>query len=272
VDSAVPLPALPTGIAGLDTQRGLRRVVGKQALYLDLLARFSHTQDQVPAQIRGALAQGDAERARRLAHTLRGLAGNLGAEALQAQAAAVEDGIAANAAPPVLESALQGLAALLDPLVAALRAALPAAALPEATPAPTPTTPPVHTPVHTPAHASAQVPRPAAADAVPNHGHDHDTHHHADALHAATRLLGLLEQGDGDAAEHFRDHRAALDALLGPACAALATAMDGFDLDAAAGILSEALQRRAGTLPGDAGNTGTGTGWAGAVDAAAPAS
>ncbi|KQP21546.1 response regulator [Pseudorhodoferax sp. Leaf267] len=203
-DPGAAAPALPEGIAGLDMAQGLRRMLGKQALYLELLGKFARTQDRVPAQVRSALQAGDTALARRLAHTLRGLAGNLGAGALQAQAAEVELAIGAGVTLPALEPALAQLAQLLDPLTAALVAALPAAA-------------------------------PAAA-APGTNGQDS-----AAIAAIAARLHSLLEQSDSDAASYFAEHRASLETAIGPACAEIASAIDGYDFDAAAGTLAAAL-------------------------------
>jgi HPt (histidine-containing phosphotransfer) domain-containing protein len=219
VAAAKPLPAaggMPpalAAVAGLDTATGLRRLMGRQPLYLELLGKFARTQDQVPAQIRAALAAGDAELARRLAHTLRGLAGNLGAGPLQAQAAKVEAAIAKGvkggkgASLPALEPGLDRLAGLLDPLVVALHAALPA---------------------------------PAAAVAAAPAANGHDP---VAVAAIGAQLQALLEQGDGEAAHYFGEHRAALEAAIGPACARIAAAIERYDFDAAAQQLAAALPR-----------------------------
>ncbi|HVR53279.1 MAG TPA: response regulator, partial [Pseudorhodoferax sp.] len=71
---ALDLPA----IAGLDTAAGLRRVLGKVPLYRQLLSKFMAGQAGTPQAIAQALQHGDAATAERLAHTLKGVAGNLG--------------------------------------------------------------------------------------------------------------------------------------------------------------------------------------------------
>ncbi len=87
--SVIPLPPLD----GLDTQLGLRRVMGNQQLYLNLLRKFASGQHDCVKQIRDALQTKDRPLAERLAHTLKGVAGNIGASALQTQAAALEQAI-----------------------------------------------------------------------------------------------------------------------------------------------------------------------------------
>jgi HPt (histidine-containing phosphotransfer) domain-containing protein len=117
-------------IDGLDRADGLRRVGGNTKLYTKLLREFASRQAETVEQIRAALAANDSDSATRLAHTLRGVAGNLGAGPVQAAAAAVEkllrDGSPANA----IDAALGQLAAVLDPLMAHIRSVLAISAAP----------------------------------------------------------------------------------------------------------------------------------------------
>ncbi len=73
-------------IPGLDPQAGLNSVAGKSASYIRLLAKFADRQKADMADLRNALAEGDLITAKRIAHTLKGLAGTLGAALLQASA------------------------------------------------------------------------------------------------------------------------------------------------------------------------------------------
>jgi HPt (histidine-containing phosphotransfer) domain-containing protein len=59
-------------------------------LYYSLLEKFSANQSDVVQKIRGELSGGDPKTAERLAHTLRGIAGTLGAESLQGLAEQLE--------------------------------------------------------------------------------------------------------------------------------------------------------------------------------------
>ena len=58
---------------------GLSRVGGNRKLYLKLLRQFIEQQGPAVEQITEALARGDIALAERLAHTLKGVAGNIGA-------------------------------------------------------------------------------------------------------------------------------------------------------------------------------------------------
>ncbi|ADC61442.1 ATP-binding protein [Allochromatium vinosum] len=77
-------------IAGLDADFGLRCVGGKRELYVRMLHKLvdGHRDDMV--HLRAHLAAGAREEAQRLAHTLKGAAGTLGAVELQRAAAELE--------------------------------------------------------------------------------------------------------------------------------------------------------------------------------------
>jgi two-component system, sensor histidine kinase and response regulator len=66
------------------------RVAGNRKLYLKLLRQFVEQQGPAPAQITKALAQGDTSLAERLAHTVKGVAGSLGAAQVQHAAGLLE--------------------------------------------------------------------------------------------------------------------------------------------------------------------------------------
>ena len=85
----VPLPDLP----GVKVAESVRRIGGNVALYYSLLEKFRTNQRNAVKTIREALASNDPKTSERLAHTLRGIAGNLGAEYLQNQAELLEKNI-----------------------------------------------------------------------------------------------------------------------------------------------------------------------------------
>jgi CheY-like chemotaxis protein len=80
------LPPLP----GIEIADGLMRVGGNRLAYRKLLLKFTHNQANSLAEIRSALEQRDQESAVRLAHTLKGVAGNIGAMALHQAALELE--------------------------------------------------------------------------------------------------------------------------------------------------------------------------------------
>ena len=85
----MPLPDLP----GVKVAESVRRIGGNTGLYYSLLEKFRINQKDAGRNIRDALASNDQKTAERLAHTLRGIAGTLGAEYLQTQAELLENKI-----------------------------------------------------------------------------------------------------------------------------------------------------------------------------------
>nr|WP_315187888.1 response regulator [uncultured Albidiferax sp.] len=83
---APDLPWLP----GIDTARGLARCGSDTALYRRLLQRFGGSLGEFADQFAQARAEADPTSATRCAHTLRGTAGNVGAQAVERAAAALE--------------------------------------------------------------------------------------------------------------------------------------------------------------------------------------
>jgi two-component system sensor histidine kinase/response regulator len=83
-------------IPGLDPQRGLNSLAGKAASYIRLLGKFAERQPAEMAALRQALADGDLLTARRVAHTLKGLAATMGATSLQSSSQRLEGSIREN--------------------------------------------------------------------------------------------------------------------------------------------------------------------------------
>ncbi|MDP2794551.1 MAG: response regulator, partial [Sulfurisoma sp.] len=85
-------------IPGLDVARGLEILRGKVATYVRLLRLFADGHADDMRQIAERLAAGDMEPVRRLAHTLKGSAGSLGATRVSAAAEALHEAIRHDAA------------------------------------------------------------------------------------------------------------------------------------------------------------------------------
>jgi signal transduction histidine kinase/DNA-binding response OmpR family regulator/HPt (histidine-containing phosphotransfer) domain-containing protein/HAMP domain-containing protein len=111
-------------ISGLDIKDGLARVGGNQKLYLKLLRQFADQQSTVPTQIGAALKSGDRALAERLAHTLKGVAGNIGAKSVQTAAGTVEKLIRDQSGAGEVDPAINNLGNALEPLVGDLRTVL----------------------------------------------------------------------------------------------------------------------------------------------------
>jgi len=124
--------------AVLDLASALGRLGQNRALYGRLARRFGETQGETMAHLRSLLATGDRPGAILLAHTLRGLAGNLGASRLAVQAGELEALLKKDEAlPPELDGLLDNMTHCLDEVLAAI-APHAAAAQPSATAAAAP--------------------------------------------------------------------------------------------------------------------------------------
>jgi CheY-like chemotaxis protein len=113
-------------IDGLDVKLGLSRVLGKKRLYCDLLLKFARDQTKTPQLLQEALDDRDLPTAQRLAHTAKGLAGNIGATRLQEQAALLEAAIRDRAPREKVDPLLGVWRAGLRDLISELWASLPA--------------------------------------------------------------------------------------------------------------------------------------------------
>ena len=107
-------------IEGLDAVAGLKRVGGKKDLYLKLLKKFYSEYADIPREIETALSTGDHELARRLAHTIKGVAGNIGLVNIQVLAGELEAIIKNNALDGVPKT-LSGFALTLGRTLDGLR-------------------------------------------------------------------------------------------------------------------------------------------------------
>ena len=110
------LPELP----GIDTETGVFRVGGNLQAYRKLLATFIDNQVHAVTQIRDALSEGNNEEAVRLAHTLKGVSGTIGATALQEAAAKLEAALNGQADAP-LDALMTEAAVLLDEAVSVIQ-------------------------------------------------------------------------------------------------------------------------------------------------------
>ncbi|MCB1973302.1 MAG: response regulator, partial [Burkholderiaceae bacterium] len=194
---------LPLPVAGLDMAQGLRNALGRPAFYAELLHRFMDSQSGAAQRIGQALAQGHHEQAARDAHTLRGLAGTVGATALQDVAGQLEDCLRGPAAAHGDALRLLGaLGAALDALVQPL-SAWHGAQAPGA----------LHTSEAT------------CAPSAPAHA-------------AVVQLHELLQRDDPAARSFVREHATLLAQALGPALAAVQGHIDQFDFEPALAALT----------------------------------
>ncbi len=80
-------------LAGIDVASGLTRVAGNQKLYKDLLQKFVLKNKDTSEQIRTALDEGEYQHAMNLAHTIKGISGNIAANQVFAAAKELESAI-----------------------------------------------------------------------------------------------------------------------------------------------------------------------------------
>jgi len=110
------LPTLP----GVDVGVGLRNALGRQPLYLRLLLKFVDAEADFAERFADAIGAGDKRAANRHAHTLKGVAGNIGALEIQAAAADLEAVTAENGDQARIEARLEAVTERLDPVLASL--------------------------------------------------------------------------------------------------------------------------------------------------------
>ena len=202
-------PAKKTGdevllpeITGINLVDGLKRVAGNRRLYRDLLGQFADKQGDAAAQISAALKGGDQKLAERIAHTVKGVAGNIGITGVQTAAQRLEKAIREghDSVPALLDEFATTLGNQVHAIEHAMRASAPAA----------------------PAEAQSSRFKPEAASG------------------AIARLRVLLEASDGDTEEAFRSLQDAVSgAVAKTQLDALKASINDFDFEAALAKLHE---------------------------------
>ena len=120
---ATPFPALP----GIDVRVGLASTNQDPALYRRLLAKFRSGSNDFAAAFRAARLSDDPDAAQRLAHTLKGSAGTIGAAAVRHAADRLEQALRQSSPPgdAELEALVASLESSLAPVLAGLERGLP---------------------------------------------------------------------------------------------------------------------------------------------------
>ncbi|GGO87205.1 hypothetical protein GCM10011348_39850 [Marinobacterium nitratireducens] len=111
-----PLPEL----SGIDTESGLSVAQGNLPLYRKLLLKFRNGQRDFEHRFLAALTSDDPDLAQRLAHTLKGVAANVGAKGLQNAAATLEEACREKRPPADLEALLEPVTKELTTVMTAL--------------------------------------------------------------------------------------------------------------------------------------------------------
>jgi len=192
------------GIEGVDVRGGLERIAGNTRLYRDLLTQFATRQGSAAARIQAALASGDRTQAERLAHTLKGAAGNLGIQQIFDSAGNLEAAIRESS--DGVEGMVKELALALDRQARNILKGLQAETSATAKPA-------------------------RSADAV-------------EILAAVARLRELLEANDADAPEAYAHLAELLPGTVDASgLEALGAAVKAFDFETALVHLNEIAKR-----------------------------
>ena len=105
-------PAAAAGSPSIDRGRGLQHCLGNAVFYRRMLRGFRDTMLDFGPAVRAALAEGRTADARRRVHDLKGLAGTIGALALQGDAQALLQALP-TAPPEVIDAGLAGVEAAL---------------------------------------------------------------------------------------------------------------------------------------------------------------
>jgi len=121
-ESSQPSQVLPDHLDGIDISSGLKRMAGNRRLYRKLLLRFRQEQSGAVEEIRAAVQADDLGLAHRIAHTVKGVAGNLGANELHAVASGIDAAFSrkdleeVDERLPLMEHELQRLRAAILPM------------------------------------------------------------------------------------------------------------------------------------------------------------
>ena len=190
------LPPLP----GIDVKAGMATTRNKESLYRKMLTMFRDGQADFAQAFARARLDVDGEAATRAAHTLKGVAGNIGAKAVQAAAAQLEQACKQGKAADEIDRLLAAVLAELTPVLAGLDAVAGAA------------------------KAAAAAPGLSAAELSAG----------------LERLRGLLEDSDSEAEDLLADLQTRLaGTALAERLRPVAEAVANYDFDAAVAALIE---------------------------------
>ena len=189
-------------IAGVNQADGLKRVAGNRRLYRDLLGQFAAKQGHATRQISAAIKSGNLKLAERIAHTVKGVAGNIGIGEVESAAQRLEKAVreGSDSVPALLQEFAASLSTQVQAIEGALRKSAPA--------------------------------RPEELRKLSFNGEA--------ASSAILRLKTLLQASDGDAEEAFRSLQDVVAGVVEkPHLDALSAFIRDFDFEAALVKLDE---------------------------------
>ncbi|UWX04400.1 response regulator [Pseudoxanthomonas sp. NC8] len=117
--TTVPLAGME--LPGIDVKAGLATAMDNESLYLRLLRKFRDSQGDFARVFAESQSGADRVAPARVAHTLKGTAGNIGARGVQEVAGALEAGCLADGPPERIAALLANVLQELDPVIAGLR-------------------------------------------------------------------------------------------------------------------------------------------------------
>jgi two-component system, sensor histidine kinase and response regulator len=112
-------------ISGLDSEAGLRRVLGKKKSYINLLRKYVSGQKNTFLQLEELLAKEEWNDAHRLIHTLKGVSGSIGAIAIQEKADILEAAIKERVSDKILNPIIKDTSNMLKKMIECLENTLP---------------------------------------------------------------------------------------------------------------------------------------------------
>ena len=123
VDEDIVIPF----IEGLDVELGLKRISGKKKFYINMLKNYVTNQEKTVPQLRDAMQKDDYAGAEIIAHSAKGVSGNIGATQLQEMAYELETLIFNKTPLAQLEEKLVIFEHVQSSMIHALKIALPSA-------------------------------------------------------------------------------------------------------------------------------------------------
>ena len=112
-------------VGGLDVELGLKRMMGKKPLYLNMLRKYVINQENTITELRMALADNNYESAERIAHSAKSVNGNIGATGLQNMATELEKLINTQASNDAIEAQIVSFERVQSAMISSLKIALP---------------------------------------------------------------------------------------------------------------------------------------------------
>ena len=201
------IAALNEQLPGFDVTRALKRVGGNVDLYRRLLGSLVHTQSDADLRLAQALLQADLQQAEQIVHMVKGVAANLGAQALAEAASHLNAELNQGKAPAELQAGFDDALHQTMAEITTLLAASPEPQRPDSS------------------HDAGISEAPLPPATVPLS---------SGQLALIERLDALLKLADGEALELVEQEQGAFAAVLGSTgLASLQLALERFDFGAA---------------------------------------